>query len=112
MSYLNRSSLSFAGNCLDPAHLCTDAKEPPGELAEAETERTEAVLQATQNSLEDEGTLGSDSEHVHINGIPGTPISASFTPSLTDDRLSLSSTDTQVTQAAPLSDHFFVTVLK
>ncbi|XP_051910439.1 brefeldin A-inhibited guanine nucleotide-exchange protein 1 isoform X2 [Hippocampus zosterae] len=89
------------GNCLDPAHLCTDTKEPPGELAEAETERAEAVLQATQNSLEDEGTLGSDSEHVHINGIPGTPISASFTPSLPDDRLSLSSTDTQESGATP-----------
>uniref|UniRef100_A0A3B5LM56 ADP ribosylation factor guanine nucleotide exchange factor 1 n=1 Tax=Xiphophorus couchianus TaxID=32473 RepID=A0A3B5LM56_9TELE len=39
--------------------------------------------------------IGSDSEHVHANGIPGTPISASFTPSLPDDRLSVSSTDTQ-----------------
>uniref|UniRef100_A0A3Q1CBQ1 SEC7 domain-containing protein n=1 Tax=Amphiprion ocellaris TaxID=80972 RepID=A0A3Q1CBQ1_AMPOC len=44
----------------------------------------------------DEGTIGSDSEHVHANGIPGTPISASFTPSLPDDRLSVSSNDTQV----------------
>uniref|UniRef100_A0A8C9Y1E7 ARF guanine nucleotide exchange factor 1 n=1 Tax=Sander lucioperca TaxID=283035 RepID=A0A8C9Y1E7_SANLU len=47
------------------------------------------------------GTLGSDSEHVHANGIPGTPISASFTPSLPDDRLSLSSNDTQESGAAP-----------
>uniref|UniRef100_A0A671NMA3 Brefeldin A-inhibited guanine nucleotide-exchange protein 1-like n=1 Tax=Sinocyclocheilus anshuiensis TaxID=1608454 RepID=A0A671NMA3_9TELE len=39
--------------------------------------------------------LGSDNESVHVNGIPGTPISASFTPSLPDDRLSVSSTDTQ-----------------
>uniref|UniRef100_A0A8C8F4J5 SEC7 domain-containing protein n=1 Tax=Oncorhynchus tshawytscha TaxID=74940 RepID=A0A8C8F4J5_ONCTS len=36
-----------------------------------------------------------DTENVHANGIPGTPISASFTPSLTDDRISVSSNDTQ-----------------
>uniref|UniRef100_A0A668RRG7 SEC7 domain-containing protein n=1 Tax=Oreochromis aureus TaxID=47969 RepID=A0A668RRG7_OREAU len=53
------------------------------------------------SSLEDEGTVGSDSEHVHANGIPGTPISASFTPSLPDDRLSVSSNDTQESGAAP-----------
>ncbi|XP_036374500.1 brefeldin A-inhibited guanine nucleotide-exchange protein 1-like isoform X2 [Megalops cyprinoides] len=46
-------------------------------------------------SVEDEGGQGSDGEHVHANGIPGTPISAGFTPSLTDDRLSVSSSDTQ-----------------
>uniref|UniRef100_A0A8C7X6Z7 ADP-ribosylation factor guanine nucleotide-exchange factor 1 (brefeldin A-inhibited) n=1 Tax=Oryzias sinensis TaxID=183150 RepID=A0A8C7X6Z7_9TELE len=60
---------------------------------------TEAGPDGTQSSLDDEVTLGSDSEHVHANGIPGTPISASFTPSLPDDRLSVSSTDTQVTGA-------------
>uniref|UniRef100_A0A3P8WB46 ARF guanine nucleotide exchange factor 1 n=1 Tax=Cynoglossus semilaevis TaxID=244447 RepID=A0A3P8WB46_CYNSE len=67
----------------------------------AESETTEAVTEGTQNSLDDEGTLGSDSEHVHANGIPGTPISASFTPSLPDDRLSVSSNDTQESGAAP-----------
>uniref|UniRef100_A0A8C7T2S6 SEC7 domain-containing protein n=1 Tax=Oncorhynchus mykiss TaxID=8022 RepID=A0A8C7T2S6_ONCMY len=45
--------------------------------------------------VEEEGGLGSDTENVHANGIPGTPISASFTPSLTDDRISVSSNDTQ-----------------
>ncbi|KAJ8279746.1 hypothetical protein COCON_G00068120 [Conger conger] len=55
------------------------------------TESTEG----TPTSLEEEGGLGSDSENVHANGIPGTPISASFTPSLPDDRLSVSSNDTQ-----------------
>uniref|UniRef100_A0A3B4WWZ6 ARF guanine nucleotide exchange factor 1 n=1 Tax=Seriola lalandi dorsalis TaxID=1841481 RepID=A0A3B4WWZ6_SERLL len=60
-----------------------------------------SVTEGTQSSLEDEGTLGSDSEHVHANGIPGTPISASFTPSLPDDRLSVSSNDTQESGAAP-----------
>ncbi|XP_028825450.1 brefeldin A-inhibited guanine nucleotide-exchange protein 1 isoform X2 [Denticeps clupeoides] len=65
-----------------------DAKEMAGE---GEAEPAEGV----PNSLEDEGTLGSDGENVHANGIPGTPISASFTPSLPDDRLSVSSNDTQ-----------------
>ncbi|KAJ8376633.1 hypothetical protein SKAU_G00072130 [Synaphobranchus kaupii] len=55
------------------------------------TESTEG----TPTSLEEEVGLGSDSENVHANGIPGTPISASFAPSLPDDRLSVSSNDTQ-----------------
>lgn len=67
--------------------LCLDAKESGGGEVEAET---------TPTSLEEEGGLSSDSENVHANGIPGTPISASFTPSLPDDRLSVSSSDTQV----------------
>lgn len=56
---------------------------------------------ATPTSLEEEGGLCSDSENVHANGIPGTPISASFTPSLPDDRLSVSSNDTQVSLGGP-----------
>ncbi|XP_017308614.1 brefeldin A-inhibited guanine nucleotide-exchange protein 1 isoform X1 [Ictalurus punctatus] len=63
-----------------------DAKESVGGEVEPE---------ATPTSLEEEGGLSSDSENVHANGIPGTPISASFTPSLPDDRLSVSSSDTQ-----------------
>lgn len=39
---------------------------------------------------------GSDSENIQANGIPGTPISVVYTPSLPDDRLSVSSNDTQV----------------
>ncbi|XP_023272776.1 brefeldin A-inhibited guanine nucleotide-exchange protein 1 [Seriola lalandi dorsalis] len=89
------------GHCLDPANLCSDTKESGGEGEPAESEPAEAVTEGTQSSLEDEGTLGSDSEHVHANGIPGTPISASFTPSLPDDRLSVSSNDTQESGAAP-----------
>uniref|UniRef100_A0A8C1W3Y1 ADP-ribosylation factor guanine nucleotide-exchange factor 1 (brefeldin A-inhibited) n=1 Tax=Cyprinus carpio TaxID=7962 RepID=A0A8C1W3Y1_CYPCA len=58
---------------------------------EGEAEPAEGI----PNSLEEEGGLGSDNENVHVNGIPGTPISASFTPSLPDDRLSVSSNDTQ-----------------
>nr|XP_057915606.1 brefeldin A-inhibited guanine nucleotide-exchange protein 1 isoform X1 [Doryrhamphus excisus] len=87
------------GHCLDPAHLCSDSKDPTGEPAQSE--QAEAVPKTSQNSLEEESTLGSDSEHVHANGIPGTPISASFTPSLPDDRLSVSSTDTQESGATP-----------
>uniref|UniRef100_A0A3B5LQ19 ADP ribosylation factor guanine nucleotide exchange factor 1 n=1 Tax=Xiphophorus couchianus TaxID=32473 RepID=A0A3B5LQ19_9TELE len=64
-------------------------------VAGEESPPAEAATEGTQSSMEDEGTVGSDSEHVHANGIPGTPISASFTPSLPDDRLSVSSTDTQ-----------------
>ncbi|XP_049341647.1 brefeldin A-inhibited guanine nucleotide-exchange protein 1 isoform X2 [Astyanax mexicanus] len=75
------------GHCLDPVHLCSDAKESGG----GETEPADV----TPNSLEEEVGLGSDNENVHANGIPGTPISASFTPSLPDDRLSVSSNDTQ-----------------
>ena len=116
------SPLLSTGNCLDPAHLCSDAKESGvegggeggavnvtgGEEAAAEAVAAgesepcgEGSAEVTQGSLEDESVLGSsDSEHAHVNGIPGTPISASFTPSLPDDRLSVSSTDTQVRRGA------------
>uniref|UniRef100_A0A8C2DNN2 ADP-ribosylation factor guanine nucleotide-exchange factor 1 (brefeldin A-inhibited) n=1 Tax=Cyprinus carpio TaxID=7962 RepID=A0A8C2DNN2_CYPCA len=60
-----------------------------------EVVNTIAGAEGIPNSLEEEGGLGSDNENVHANGIPGTPISASFTPSLPDDRLSVSSNDTQ-----------------
>uniref|UniRef100_A0A7N8XWG7 ADP-ribosylation factor guanine nucleotide-exchange factor 1 (brefeldin A-inhibited) n=1 Tax=Mastacembelus armatus TaxID=205130 RepID=A0A7N8XWG7_9TELE len=71
-----------------------------GETEPVESEPAEAATEGTPSSLEDEGTLGSDSEHIHANGIPGTPISASFAPSLPDDRLSVSSNDTQESGAA------------
>uniref|UniRef100_A0A674NWK5 ARF guanine nucleotide exchange factor 1 n=1 Tax=Takifugu rubripes TaxID=31033 RepID=A0A674NWK5_TAKRU len=64
-------------------------------------EPAEATTEGMQNCIEDEGALGSDGEHVHANGIPGTPISATFTPSLPDDRLSVSSNDTQESGVAP-----------
>lgn len=97
-------SIVITGHCLDPANLCSDTKESGGESEPAESEPAEAVTEGTQCSLEDEGTLGSDSEHVHANGIPGTPISASFTPSLPDDRLSVSSNDTQVKDKPLIKD--------
>uniref|UniRef100_A0AAZ3PSW0 SEC7 domain-containing protein n=1 Tax=Oncorhynchus tshawytscha TaxID=74940 RepID=A0AAZ3PSW0_ONCTS len=87
------------GQCLKPVHMCSDAMESAGET-ELPTEVTEpakvineVITKATAitEMVEDEG----DSENVHANGIPGTPISASFPPSLPDDRLSVSSNDTQ-----------------
>uniref|UniRef100_A0A8D0L1B8 ARF guanine nucleotide exchange factor 1 n=1 Tax=Sphenodon punctatus TaxID=8508 RepID=A0A8D0L1B8_SPHPU len=48
-------------------------------------------VDGTIGTLED----GSDSENIQANGIPGTPISVAYTPSLPDDRLSVSSNDTQ-----------------
>ncbi|XP_071270569.1 brefeldin A-inhibited guanine nucleotide-exchange protein 1-like isoform X6 [Salvelinus alpinus] len=87
------------GYCLNPAHLCSDAKEPAGETKQPTEimEPAEVITKVTEVTevAEDEGALGSDSENVHANGIPGTPISASFTPSLPDDRLSVCSNDTQ-----------------
>uniref|UniRef100_A0A8C7HH59 ARF guanine nucleotide exchange factor 1 n=1 Tax=Oncorhynchus kisutch TaxID=8019 RepID=A0A8C7HH59_ONCKI len=73
-------------------HKYSETKQPteimePAEVITKVTEVTEVA--------EDEGALGSDSENVHANGIPGTPISASFTLSLPDDRLSVCSNDTQ-----------------
>uniref|UniRef100_A0A669DCF7 ARF guanine nucleotide exchange factor 1 n=1 Tax=Oreochromis niloticus TaxID=8128 RepID=A0A669DCF7_ORENI len=97
----DQATAAAESHCLDPANLCSDTKESGGEGEPAESEPAEAATEGTQSSLEDEGTVGSDSEHVHANGIPGTPISASFTPSLPDDRLSVSSNDTQESGAAP-----------
>ncbi|KAJ8010696.1 hypothetical protein DPEC_G00077800 [Dallia pectoralis] len=78
------------------------AKEPADgtELPTEVTEPAEVITKITgvtgvKEAMEDDGALGSDSENVHANGIPGTPISASFTPSVHDDRLSVSSNDTQ-----------------
>lgn len=52
----------------------------------------ESVLnKCTARTTED----GSDGDAIHANGIPGTPISMAYTPSLPDDRLSISSNDTQ-----------------
>uniref|UniRef100_I3K9S2 ARF guanine nucleotide exchange factor 1 n=1 Tax=Oreochromis niloticus TaxID=8128 RepID=I3K9S2_ORENI len=108
----------------DQATAAAESKAKHAEAAEDEDRETpnyeekaqeivQSILQEVVNtvaggkisfslsSLEDEGTVGSDSEHVHANGIPGTPISASFTPSLPDDRLSVSSNDTQESGAAP-----------
>ncbi|PNJ47783.1 ARFGEF1 isoform 3 [Pongo abelii] len=53
------------------------------------------------------GTIedGSDSENTQANGIPGTPISVAYTPSLPDDRLSVSSNDTQTQVGEFLGDN-------
>uniref|UniRef100_A0A663E710 ARF guanine nucleotide exchange factor 1 n=1 Tax=Aquila chrysaetos chrysaetos TaxID=223781 RepID=A0A663E710_AQUCH len=57
-------------------------------------------VEGTAESGGGDGTIvtledGSDSENIQANGIPGTPISVAYTPSLPDDRLSVSSNDTQ-----------------
>uniref|UniRef100_A0A8C2DQZ3 ADP-ribosylation factor guanine nucleotide-exchange factor 1 (brefeldin A-inhibited) n=1 Tax=Cyprinus carpio TaxID=7962 RepID=A0A8C2DQZ3_CYPCA len=70
-------------------------KEVVNTIAGGDHEGEAEPAEGIPNSLEEEGGLGSDNENVHANGIPGTPISASFTPSLPDDRLSVSSNDTQ-----------------
>uniref|UniRef100_A0AAZ3QU93 SEC7 domain-containing protein n=1 Tax=Oncorhynchus tshawytscha TaxID=74940 RepID=A0AAZ3QU93_ONCTS len=98
---VNGSEFSTAENRQTEADQPTglDAMESAGET-ELPTEVTEpakvineVITKATAitEMVEDEG----DSENVHANGIPGTPISASFPPSLPDDRLSVSSNDTQ-----------------
>uniref|UniRef100_A0A8C3LKR8 ADP ribosylation factor guanine nucleotide exchange factor 1 n=1 Tax=Chrysolophus pictus TaxID=9089 RepID=A0A8C3LKR8_CHRPC len=57
-------------------------------------------IEGSAESASADGTIvtledGSDSENIQANGIPGTPISVAYTPSLPDDRLSVSSNDTQ-----------------
>ncbi|XP_028290046.1 brefeldin A-inhibited guanine nucleotide-exchange protein 1 isoform X3 [Gouania willdenowi] len=89
------------GHCLDPSNLCSETKESCSEAEAPEQETTEAPTEDPQSPLEDDGTLRSEGEHVHANGIPGTPISATFTPSVPEDRLSVSSTDTQESGATP-----------
>uniref|UniRef100_A0A8C7PQL7 ARF guanine nucleotide exchange factor 1 n=1 Tax=Oncorhynchus mykiss TaxID=8022 RepID=A0A8C7PQL7_ONCMY len=67
-------------------------EEKPQEIVQSILQEVvNTVATAITEMVEDEG----DSENVHANGIPGTPISASFPPSLPDDRLSVSSNDTQ-----------------
>lgn len=100
--HIKKWPVFHTGHCLDPTNLCSDTKEASGEGEPADSEPAEAVTEGTPSSLEDEGALVSDGEHIHANGIPGTPISASFTPSLPDDRLSVSSSDTQVGGSALL----------
>uniref|UniRef100_A0A8C8SF54 ADP ribosylation factor guanine nucleotide exchange factor 1 n=1 Tax=Pelusios castaneus TaxID=367368 RepID=A0A8C8SF54_9SAUR len=63
-------------------------------------EMVNIIVGGTAESGSADGTIGtledgSDSENIQANGIPGTPISVTYTPSLPDDRLSVSSNDTQ-----------------
>uniref|UniRef100_A0A3P8YFQ9 SEC7 domain-containing protein n=1 Tax=Esox lucius TaxID=8010 RepID=A0A3P8YFQ9_ESOLU len=79
----------------DQATAATQSESP--QSVQPPTEVTTKITGVTgvTEVVDDEGALGSDAENIHANGIPGTPISASFTPSLPDDRLSVSSNDTQ-----------------
>ncbi|CAB1349808.1 unnamed protein product, partial [Coregonus sp. 'balchen'] len=83
---------TIVGDAMETAgetELPTEVTEPAEVINEVITKAT-AITEVTE-VVEDEG----DSENIHANGIPGTPISASFTLSLPDDRLSVSSNDTQ-----------------
>uniref|UniRef100_A0A8C7T7B7 SEC7 domain-containing protein n=1 Tax=Oncorhynchus mykiss TaxID=8022 RepID=A0A8C7T7B7_ONCMY len=95
----NGSVFCSAENEQTEADQATAAQEPFNYEEEQAQEMVQTMLQEVVNTVvggnTEEGGLGSDTENVHANGIPGTPISASFTPSLTDDRISVSSNDTQ-----------------
>ncbi|XP_062920819.1 brefeldin A-inhibited guanine nucleotide-exchange protein 1 isoform X3 [Mobula hypostoma] len=101
-----------------------DAEPENGtDICNAENEQTE-VDQATAarnleekpscsesnaDILDEETPVVNEADSVHSNGIPGTPISMSYTPSLPDDRLSVSSSDTQecgITPGGPSSAKF------
>ncbi|XP_072897157.1 brefeldin A-inhibited guanine nucleotide-exchange protein 1 isoform X5 [Hemitrygon akajei] len=101
-----------------------DAEPENGtDICNAENEQTE-VDQATaaknleekpscseNNSgiIDEETPVVNEADSVHSNGIPGTPISMSYAPSLPDDRLSVSSSDTQecgITPGGPSSAKF------
>ncbi|XP_056378102.1 brefeldin A-inhibited guanine nucleotide-exchange protein 1 isoform X2 [Hyla sarda] len=70
----------------------TTENENPDVDQSAHTEGDETIhIECAARTSED----GSDGDAIHANGIPGTPISMSYTPSLPDDRLSVSSNDTQ-----------------
>lgn len=82
-----------------------DCEEKPHDIVQSIVEEMVNIIvgdmgEGTALSASADGNAGavedgSDSENVQANGIPGTPISAAYTPSLPDDRLSVSSNDTQ-----------------
>ncbi|XP_069777423.1 brefeldin A-inhibited guanine nucleotide-exchange protein 1 isoform X2 [Narcine bancroftii] len=57
--------------------------------------------ETTDGILDEETPAVHEVDNVHSNGIPGTPISTSYTPPLPDDRLSVSSSDTQECGTTP-----------
>uniref|UniRef100_A0A8B9TG34 ADP ribosylation factor guanine nucleotide exchange factor 1 n=1 Tax=Anas platyrhynchos TaxID=8839 RepID=A0A8B9TG34_ANAPL len=65
-----------------------------GESNECE-EKAQEIVESIVQEMVNIVRTGSDSENIQANGIPGTPISVAYTPSLPDDRLSVSSNDTQ-----------------
>ncbi|NWI66777.1 BIG1 protein, partial [Todus mexicanus] len=65
-------------------------------------------VEGTAESAGGDGTMvtledGSDSENIQANGIPGTPISVAYTPSLPEDRLSESGNSSGPTPGAKFS---------
>ncbi|CAB1317567.1 unnamed protein product [Coregonus sp. 'balchen'] len=83
-------------------------EEGPVNYEEQAQEMVQTILQEVVNTVvgvavEEEGGLGRDTENVHANGIPGTPISTGFTPSLTDDRISESGATSSSSPVAKFS---------
>ncbi|XP_041101817.1 brefeldin A-inhibited guanine nucleotide-exchange protein 1-like isoform X2 [Polyodon spathula] len=70
------------------------------------------IVEITTGTPDDETGLCNDNENVRANGIPGTPISASYTPSLPDDGLSVSSSDTQESGVTTGADAKFSHILQ
>ncbi|XP_011914061.1 PREDICTED: brefeldin A-inhibited guanine nucleotide-exchange protein 1 isoform X3 [Cercocebus atys] len=108
ISQEHERDLDLHTNDVDKSLQDDTEPENGSDISSAENEQTEAD-QATAAENMGEGTAinasadgnigtiedGSDSENIQANGIPGTPISVAYTPSLPDDRLSVSSNDTQ-----------------
>ncbi|OCT76888.1 hypothetical protein XELAEV_18032093mg [Xenopus laevis] len=109
----NGFDASIAENELPETDQCTENNSKPdlgiGDETSNDCEETtqdviQSIIQEMLNSVEEtvstESTTRisedtSDGDSIHANGIPGTPISMAYTPSLPDDRLSVSSNDTQ-----------------
>ncbi|KAM4706208.1 brefeldin A-inhibited guanine nucleotide-exchange protein 1 isoform 2-T2 [Rhinophrynus dorsalis] len=77
-----------------------DCEETPQEIIQSIIQEMVNSVVGGEENVTSECTTrtsedGSDGGTIHANGIPGTPISMAYTPSLPDDRLSVSSNDTQ-----------------
>lgn len=92
---LSKNDILYDGDCEEKPHDIVQSIVEEmvniivGDMGDGMT--ISASTDGTPGTVED----GSDSENIHANGIPGTPISVAYTPSLPDDRLSVSSNDTQ-----------------
>ncbi|XP_060133747.1 brefeldin A-inhibited guanine nucleotide-exchange protein 1 isoform X3 [Zootoca vivipara] len=108
LSQDHEGDLDHHANDVDKSLQEGTEAENGSDISSAENEQTEAdqataaenVGQRTAEKVMIDGPMGtsedgSDSENIQANGIPGTPISVVYTPSLPDDRLSVSSNDTQ-----------------
>ncbi|KAM5156876.1 brefeldin A-inhibited guanine nucleotide-exchange protein 1 [Mantella aurantiaca] len=96
-AHVENHSKSDLGISVDGTNECEESAQDVvqsiiHEMLNSVAGAEEPVLnECTTRTSED----GSEGEAIHANGIPGTPISMAYTPSLPDDRLSVSSNDTQ-----------------